>query len=57
MPLHWTRSHRGAAGRSAEAVTTQLALDITGTPPAPEQWGVVIDEVLLNSLGTTTSNR
>jgi hypothetical protein len=33
----------------------QLALPIP--PPAPPQmWGVVIDEVLLNSLGTTASN-
>lgn len=32
--------------------TTQLALNVPGNPPATEMWGVVIDEVLLNSLGT-----
>jgi hypothetical protein len=34
----------------------QLALNIPGKPPTPEQWGVVVDEVLLNSLGTAASN-
>lgn len=33
----------------------QLALDIPGKPPEAEQWGVVVDEVLLNSLGTGAS--
>lgn len=35
---------------------TQLALDVSGKPPAPELWGVVVDEVLLNSLGTAAAN-
>jgi hypothetical protein len=29
----------------------QLALDVPGKPPEPEQWGVVVDEIMLNSLG------
>jgi hypothetical protein len=33
--------------------TEQLALDLAGTPAAPEQWGVVVDEVLLNSIGNS----
>ncbi|MFJ6061636.1 hypothetical protein ACIQHU_01205 [Streptomyces tendae] len=32
-------------------MTEQLALTITGTSPAPEQWGVVIDEARLYSIG------
>ncbi|KJK40249.1 hypothetical protein UK15_07825 [Streptomyces variegatus] len=30
---------------------SQLALHITGTPPAPEKWGVVVDEARLYSIG------
>jgi hypothetical protein len=30
---------------------SQLALDITGTPPAPEKWGIVVDEARLYSIG------
>lgn len=30
---------------------TQTALDITGTAPAPEKWGVVVDEARLYSIG------
>ncbi|KUF18431.1 hypothetical protein AT728_18970 [Streptomyces silvensis] len=33
-------------------MTDQLALDIPTQPPAPDRWGVVVDEVLLNSLRT-----
>lgn len=35
--------------------TQQLALPIPPAPP-PEMWGVVVDGVLLNSLGTTAGN-
>ena len=31
--------------------TDQLALAIPGKPPAPDLWGVVVDEIMLNSLG------
>jgi hypothetical protein len=31
--------------------SSQLALDIAGTPPAPEKWGVVVDEARLYSIG------
>lgn len=34
----------------------QLALDVPGKPPPPELWGVVVDGVLLNSLGTAADN-
>lgn len=36
-------------------MTEQLALPLPA-PPEPELWGVVVDEVLLNSLGTRASN-
>ncbi|MEV8124081.1 hypothetical protein AB0P07_08200 [Streptomyces sp. NPDC085944] len=32
-------------------MTEQLTLALTGTPPAPEQWGVVVDEARLYSIG------
>lgn len=34
---------------------SQLALDIPGRAPEPEQWGVVVDEVRLNSIGGDTN--
>jgi hypothetical protein len=37
------------------AVTEQLALPMP-SQPAPERWGVVVDGVLLNSLGTAAGN-
>lgn len=36
-------------------MTEQLALPLPPTP-TPEQWGVVVDGVLLNSLGTAAGN-
>lgn len=35
--------------------TRQLAIPLPATPP-PDLWGVVVDEVLLNSLGTAAGN-
>lgn len=34
----------------------QLTLTVPTQPPEPERWGVVVDEVLLNSLGTDTAS-